>query len=73
MRRRGARDWFQGEAFDDDPAETVQVHQVGKLDAIAERTARGNDRKFERRKAPMFTESPRRAAAQSLGRILAYA
>jgi hypothetical protein len=42
-RSRGARDRFEGESFDHYSAEAVEIHQVGKLDAVSEGAAGGND------------------------------
>jgi hypothetical protein len=37
--RRGAFHGFEGESFDDYPAKTIEVYQVGKFDAVAEGSA----------------------------------
>ena len=41
--RSGTRHGFQREAFDDDTAKAVEIQQRGKLDAIPEGSAGGND------------------------------
>jgi pyrimidine operon attenuation protein / uracil phosphoribosyltransferase len=42
-RSRRAFHGFHGKAFDDDSAESVQIHQMGELDSVAKGTASGND------------------------------
>jgi hypothetical protein len=42
-RRGGAFDGFAGKAFDDEAAKTIQVYQVGELDAVAEGAAGGKN------------------------------
>ena len=42
-RRRRARHGFEGQPFDDDAAEPVQIGEVGKLDAVAKGAAGGDN------------------------------
>lgn len=42
-RRRGTFHRLEGKSFDDDAAEPVQIHEVSELDAVAKRTACGQN------------------------------
>jgi hypothetical protein len=42
-RRRVAGLWLDGKTFDDDPTQTVEINQMGKLHPVTESPTSGND------------------------------
>ena len=55
-RGRRSRHGLKGQPLDDEAAEAVQVHQMGKFNAVSKRTAGGDNRIGETHGANFYSE-----------------